>query len=62
MEPLKNISLHSKKIGALQPIIFVRNGSGKSFISRAFRLVELFQQNKLPVPADNMISFDENKR
>ena len=59
--PLKNIDLNNEKIGALQPIIFAKNGSGKSFISRAFRLVELFQQNKLPVSADNMISFEESK-
>lgn len=59
--PLKNSGLNNEKIGALQPIIFARNGSGKSFISRAFRLIELFQQNKLPILANNMISFGENK-
>lgn len=59
--PLKDIDLNSEKIGALQPIIFARNGSGKSFLSRAFRLVELGQQKKLPVSADNIISFEENK-
>lgn len=58
--PLKSeCKLENEKIGPLHTIIFARNGSGKTFISRAFSAIEKHQQQESVSGLDSLISFGE---
>ena len=55
--PHKNLTLPDN-VATLETIIFAKNGQGKSFLSRAFQLLE---KEDFDTPADHLISFGEEK-
>lgn len=65
---LKNIGKHQsldfkEKINSLRIALYAMNGSGKTFISRAFRLAEMqniTEQNGMIDKVNDIISFDSN--
>lgn len=58
--PLSNLSF-TKDIKALNLAIFANNGSGKTFISRAFSCLQDAQQNKQPVVTSPLVSFGQKQ-
>ncbi|EDP0207863.1 AAA family ATPase [Campylobacter jejuni] len=65
---LKNIGKHQsldfkEKINSLRIALYAMNGSGKTFISRAFRLAEMqntAEQNSMIDKVNDIVSFDSN--
>ncbi|MGJ0125345.1 AAA family ATPase [Campylobacter coli] len=65
---LKNIGKHQsldfkEKINSLRIALYAMNGSGKTFISRAFRLAEMqniTEQNSMIDKVNDIVSFDSN--
>lgn len=59
--PFKDrVKLEEAKIGPLCTTIYARNGSGKSFIGRAFLQIEHFQQGEKCEDIEKLLSFGAN--
>ena len=59
--PFKDrVKLKEEKIGPLCTTIYARNGSGKSFIGRAFSQIEHFQQGEKCEYIEKLLSFGTN--